>query len=255
MANFSDTVVVFAGLDPSAGAGLSADIESINQFGIVALPIATILTAQNSAKITKIVAVSSNLIAEQFNLLYEDIKFQVIKIGAMASTTQIDVINKCINKKANMKIVVDPIIFSSSGKRIMTDKMLIKMRKKIIPKATIITPNKSELEMLAPNLAEKDAVTELKCSWTLVTSAQQTKDTITHKLYKKANLYKTFKCNKLDKQYHGSGCTLASAISALLAIGYDVDIACKNALEYCYQTLLNAKKIGKIQYNPIRHKP
>jgi len=252
---FSNSVLVFAGLDPSGGAGLSADIESINQFGIVALPIATVLTAQNTAKITQIDIVKSSLIKEQFELLNNDINFNVVKIGLIGSAEQADTIFQCINKKSDLKVVVDPIISSSSGKRLIANNTLIKIIKNIIPLSTIITPNKAELAELAPGLDEPKAVAHLKCDWTLVTTTSQTEYRVEHTLYKKSNVYKKFYYNKLPKQYHGSGCTLASSISALLAVGFDVDNACKKALEYSYQTLLDAKKIGKIQYNPIRSKP
>lgn len=254
MEKFSDSVLIFAGLDPSGGAGLSADIESINQFGVIALPIATILTAQNTAKITTIDVVKSSTIKEQFELLNNDIDFRIIKIGLIGSVEQVDIISQFIKNKKEIKVILDPIILASSGKKLTNEQTLIKI-KKLIPLCEIITPNKLELELLAPNLDERSAVANLKCKWTLITTASKGDDKVEHRLYKGVNLYKKFYYKKLNRKYHGSGCTLASSISALLAIGFDVDNACEKALEYSYQTLLNAKKIGKIQYNPIRSRP
>ncbi|MCS5591142.1 MAG: hydroxymethylpyrimidine/phosphomethylpyrimidine kinase [Gammaproteobacteria bacterium] len=253
--SFSDSVLVFSGLDPSGGAGLSADIEAINQFGITALPIATTLTAQNTFEVTMVQAVDCAIIEAQFRALIKDIDFQVAKIGLLGTASQVNTIANCLSKKPELRIVLDTIVCSSSNKQLLDESAVMAMKDKLIPLAEIITPNRSELALLAPDLDEVEAVQLLGRPWTLVTGTDDSKTEIEHRLYQGGELHAGFNYVKLPGEYHGSGCTLASSISALLARGLDMDIACKRALDYCYQTLLNAKKLGKMQYPPNRSKP
>jgi len=253
--SFSESVLVFSGLDPSGAAGLSADIESINQFGITALPIATTLTAQNTSEVTMVQSVDCALIEEQFRALIVDIDFQVAKIGLLGSASQVNTIANLLVKKPELRIVLDPIICSSSGKQLLDEDAIAAMKDKLIPLVEIITPNRSELALLAPDLDEVKAVALLSRPWTLVTGTDDSQNEIEHRLYQQGNLFASFNYVKLPGEYHGSGCTLSSSISALIALGIDVDIACKRALDYCYQTLLSAKKLGKMQYHPNRSTP
>ena len=253
--SFSESVLVFSGLDPSGAAGLSADIESINQFGITALPIATTLTAQNTSEVTMVHSVDCALIEAQFRALIVDIDFQVAKIGLLGSASQINTIANLLAKKPELRVVLDPIVCSSSGKQLLDEGAIAAMKDKLIPLAEIITPNRSELALLAPDLDEVKAVASLSRPWTLITGTDDSQNEIEHRLYQQDKLFASFNYVKLPGEYHGSGCTLSRSISALLALGIDVDIACKRALDYCYQTLLNAKKLGKMQYHPNRSKP
>ena len=253
--SFSESVLIFSGLDPSGGAGISADIEAINQFGITTLPIVTVLTAQNTCEVTQLEAVDCELIEAQYGAVVSDIDFQVVKIGLLGSTEQIKTIAHCLSKKPQLSIVLDPIIRASSDRQLVDENVVVAMRERLIPLSTIITPNQSELALLAPDLDESSAVKSLNCPWVLLTGTDGSEKEIEHRLYHQGELHSSFTYVKLPGEYHGSGCTLASAISALLALGIDIDIACKRALDYCYQTLLSAKKLGKMQYHPNRSKP
>jgi hydroxymethylpyrimidine/phosphomethylpyrimidine kinase len=253
--SFSESVLVFAGLDPSGGAGISADIEAINQFGITTLPIVTVLTAQNTCEVTQLEVVDCALIEAQYRAIVADIDFQVVKIGLLGSSEQIKTIAHCLGEKPQLSIVLDPIIRASSDKQMVDESAILAMQKQLISLATIITPNQAELSLLAPDLDESSAIKSLNCPWVLLTGTDGAQKEIEHRLYCRGELHSNFRYVKLPGEYHGSGCTLASAISALLALGIDVDIACKRALDYCYQTLLSAKKLGKMQYHPNRSKP
>ncbi len=253
--SFSESVLVFSGLDPSGGAGISADIEAINQFGITTLPIVTVLTAQNTCEVTQLEAVDCELIEAQYKAVAADIDFQVVKIGLLGSAEQINTIANCLSEKPQLSIVLDPIIRASSDKQLVDESAILAMRKQLIPLSTIITPNQTELLLLAPGLNESSAIKSLNCPWVLLTGTDGAQKEIEHRLYCQGELHSSFRYVKLPGEYHGSGCTLASSISALLALGVDVDIACKRALDYCYQTLLSAKKLGKMQYHPNRLQP
>ncbi|MBE8190340.1 MAG: hydroxymethylpyrimidine/phosphomethylpyrimidine kinase [Candidatus Thioglobus sp.] len=250
-----ENVLIFAGLDPSGGAGLAADVETINQFGLTPLPIITNLTVQNTASVRRLQEVSSNLITEQYQHLQADINFEVVKIGLLSSDEQIQTISKLISGKI---LVLDPIVKSSSGKDFLDQNLLLSLKKYLLPLAKIITPNFAELCALA-NLSgennEQKAVAKLGCEWILVTKTDTSDKQIEHNLYHQNRLLESFNYAKLAGDFHGSGCTLASAIAAQIALGAAVNTACKRALDYTYQTLLNAKSVGKMQYHPHRKLP
>jgi hydroxymethylpyrimidine/phosphomethylpyrimidine kinase len=248
-----DRVLVLAGLDPCGGAGITADIETINQFGVTPLPIISVLTAQNTATVAKIQAVDYQLIQTQLDVLTQDIDIQVVKIGLLSSVEQINTIANWLNEKHI--VILDPIIKSSTANELSSQKSVDALKQLLLPKVKILTPNVAELKILAPELNEQDAVASLPCEWVLLTTTDTSDKIIEHRLYHHGILADSFTYHKLPGKYHGSGCTLASAISALIASKVDVIIAIKRALDYTYQTLLNAKQIGKMQYHPNRTTP
>ena len=248
----ADSVLLFSGLDPSGAAGISADIETINQFGLNPLPIVTSLTAQNTQRVESTDVVKDSLLEKQFNLLDEDISFNTVKIGLLGSVSQIKTISRLIGEKNTLNVVVDPILISGTQENMSSIKIVGVMKKYLFPKCTILTPNLEELNLLSPGLSEKEAVSSLNCPWVLVTTSDSSKIDIEHRLYNKSSLIRRFNYKKLPDKFHGSGCTLSSAISALLAKGIAIEEACDQGLAYTYQCLLNAKKLGKMQYHPIR---
>ena len=250
-----DSVLVLSGLDPCGGAGISADIETINQFGVTPLPIVTTLTVQNTQSVKSAQAVDAKLIAEQFNHLKEDVDFSVVKIGLLSSNAQIQTIASLLKTCETAAVVLDPIVSSSTGQQLLEDQALKTLKQDLLPMVTVLTPNVAELKALSSMVDEQKAIESLPCEWVLLTTTDTSKDEIEHRLYHHGQCIERFTYVKLPGQYHGSGCTLSSAIGALLASGVDVDIACKRALDYTYQSLLNAKSIGKMQYHPNRELP
>jgi len=248
----ADSVLVFSGLDPSGAAGIAADIETINQFGLTPLPIITTLTAQNTQRVESLEVTKDSLLERQFNLINEDISFNTVKIGLLGSSSQIIAISKLLKDRKRLNIVLDPILISGTDENLSSIEMIEAMKSELLPLCLLLTPNLAELNVLAPGLSEQAAVSSLNCPWILVTTSDSSEVQIEHRLYHESKLVKKFTYDKLPNKFHGSGCTLSSAISALIASGEDVDVACKKALQYTYQCLLSAKKIGKMQYHPNR---
>ena len=248
----ADSVLVFSGLDPSGAAGIAADIETINQFGLTPLPIITTLTAQNTQRVDSLEVTKDSLLERQFNLINEDISFNTVKIGLLGSSSQIIAISKLLKDRKQLNIVLDPILISGTDENLSSIEMIEAMKSELLPLCLLLTPNLAELNALAPGLSEQAAVASLNCPWVLVTTSDSSEVEIEHRLYHESKLVKKFTYDKLPNKFHGSGCTLSSAISALIASGEDVDVACKKALQYTYQCLLSAKKIGKMQYHPNR---
>jgi hydroxymethylpyrimidine/phosphomethylpyrimidine kinase len=248
----ADSVLVFSGLDPSGAAGIAADIETINQFGLTPLPIITTLTAQNTQRVESLEVTKDSLLERQFNLINEDISFNTVKIGLLGSSSQIIAISKLLKDRKRLNIVLDPILISGTDENLSSIEMIEAMKSELLPLCLLLTPNLAELNVLAPGLSEQAAVSSLNCPWILVTTSDSSEVQIEHRLYHESKLVKKFTYDKLPNKFHGSGCTLSSAISALITSGEDVDVACKKALQYTYQCLLSAKKIGKMQYHPNR---
>ena len=250
-----DSVLVFSGLDPCGGAGVGADIESINQFGVTPLPIVTTLTVQNTQSVKSTQTVDAQLITEQFNHLKEDVDFSVVKIGLLSSKSQIQTIASLLETCEALTIVLDPIVSSSTNQQLLDEQALKSLKQELLPMVTVLTPNVAELNALSSTEDEQQAIESLPCEWVLLTTTDTSKNKIEHRLYHHAQCVERFTYTKLPGDYHGSGCTLSSTISALLASGVDVNIACKRALDYTYQSLLSAKSIGKMQYHPNRQAP
>ena len=251
----ADSVLLFSGLDPSGAAGVSADIETINQFGVTPLPIITTLTAQNTQRVLSLEPTKSSLLELQFKLIDEDISFNTVKIGLLGSPYQVKVISKLLRDRRGVNIILDPIISSSTEHILSSNEMIDAIKKELIPLCLILTPNLAELNALAPGLNEESAISSLNCPWVLLTTSDSSEIQVEHRLYHDSNLIRKFTYKKLAGQYHGSGCTLSSAIAALVALDVPVEDACEKALDYTYQSLLSAKKVGKMQYHPNRTFP
>lgn len=245
----SDCVLVFSGLDPSGAAGLVADVEVLSHFHLTPLSILTALTVQNTQTVASVEAVDAALIQQQYHYLLADIEVSVVKIGLLSSVAQIRQIAELV---AGKTVVLDPIVRSSSADVFLDETLIDALKKYLLPHVAVLTPNVLELQTLAPNLTEQQAVKSLGCAWILLTRTDVSGAQIEHRLYHHAALIRRFYYQKLPHHYHGSGCTLSTAISALIARGEDVAEACQQALDYTYQTLLSAKKIGKNQYHPRR---
>jgi len=183
----ADTVLLFSGLDPSGAAGIVADIETINQFGITSLPIITTLTVQNSQEVKHVEVTSQTLIEAQFQALTEDIAFQTVKIGLLGSLGQIKTIIKLLNTRPELSIILDPVITSGNNETFLDEDAINVMRNELIPLVTILTPNLTELNRLAPGLDEQSAVSSLDCPWILVTTADSSEVEIEHRLYHHSN--------------------------------------------------------------------
>jgi len=120
----SDSVLVLSGLDPCGGAGIAADIETINQFGVTPLPIITTLTVQNTQSVKSTQEVDSKLIAEQFNHLKTDVTFSVAKIGLLSSKKQIEVLTNLLSECDDVTIVLDPIVKSTAKDKLLDSQTL-----------------------------------------------------------------------------------------------------------------------------------
>lgn len=249
------SILIIAGLDPTGGAGIAADVETIFYHKLSSLPIISVLTSQNTKAVYDFENVSANIIKKQIKHLTNDISFNAIKLSLLGSGENINNISQLLKKYQNLPIVFDPIIKSGQEQELTIKKNIELIKNKIIPYCLLITPNKSELKKLFPNINQKKAAKEIYkigCPYMLVTATDTAKIMIKHKLYHNGELLKTFKYKKLNNKFHGTGCTLASSICANIVNGYTVKSSCKKGLKYSYKAITNSKKLGNYQLHPNR---
>ena len=256
MSSSPANILCFSGLDPSGGAGIQADIESIASMGGHALPIITALTVQDTQNVSRFETVNVELFTEQARKLLEDVDIQAIKIGMVASVGIIEAIHTILSQHPNVPVIYDPVISAGGGGDLSDSSIIEAIRSQLVPLTTLLTPNSPEARLLS---SESDLVScgkhllETGCKNVLVTGTHENAETVDNLWFNEGQHLETFSWERLPYEYHGSGCTLASAIAALMAQGLDPFIAANEAQDYSWNTLKNAYLISsKGQYIPNR---
>jgi len=249
-------VLSISGHDPSGGAGIQADIEAITQHSCHACSVITALTIQNTTCFKKIIPQSADHILEQLQALLDDIDISAIKIGLLGSEENIYAVHEVIQTHPNIPVIIDPVLASGLGNRLVNDTQVKILKSKLLPNATVITPNSIEARTLAGNLTSlKDCGLKLLatgCKNVLITGTHEMKEKVVNSLYSDSGAIESRSWDRLNHTYHGSGCTLASSIAALIALGHDPASAALDAQAYTWKSLKNAYKPGKGQYIPRR---
>lgn len=255
MTDTPPVVLVFAGLDPSGGAGLQADIEAIASAGGHAAPVATCLTVQDTQQVHEIVPVDADLINVQARVVLADLPVAALKIGAMASAEVIDAIGGVLAEHPELPVVLDPVLASGSGQAFSTDDMLIALHQQLLPRTTLLTPNSVEARRLCPETSSlADAAAHLLqqgVKQVLITGTHEPGDDVTNTLYAR-NHQHSFRWPRLAGEYHGSGCTLAARIAAHLAKGESILNAVEHAQKYTHAALSQAYRLTDGQSLPRR---
>ena len=239
------TVLCFSGLDPSGGAGLQADIEAIGQSGAHAAIACTALTIQNSQQVFGFEATSKELLVAQANAVVNDLPIRCVKSGMLGTTDNITALAEFLTQHPNYAYVLDPVLVANSGGSLGDQATLVKAFQQLIPLATLITPNTVELRALT-GIQDIDEATEalfkLGTKAVLVKGGhEETPDYIRNALYINNDLVSETTCARLEGEYHGSGCSLASFIAGRLAQGDTVQQAVNHAETWLFGVLQQAE--------------
>lgn len=254
-------VLVFAASDPSSGAGIQADLLALAGLGCHPLTALTALTVQNTCGIENVVAVDPDLLERQARLMLADCAVHCFKIGALGSTENVIRIASILSEHPGIPLVFDPVLRSGRGDPLADAKMIKAMRELLLPRTTLLTPNVPEALYLsgrtnAPisaNLAEgAQRLIAAGARHVLITGTHQDTPQVINSLYGANGLLRQDIWPRLPGEYHGSGCTLASAIAAFMAHGQAIEMAVRNAQEYTWQTLAHAFSVGRGQSIPNR---
>ncbi|WP_264193350.1 bifunctional hydroxymethylpyrimidine kinase/phosphomethylpyrimidine kinase [Methylobacillus gramineus] len=258
------TVLTFAASDPSGGAGLQADILALASIGCHPLSVVTAITVQDTVGVENVVALDSDLVNEQARTLLEDMQVSAFKLGMLGSVENIAVIAEIVADYPDVPLLIDPILSSGRGDELANDEMQEAMIDLLFPQATLITPNSLEARRLAYAIddsddmenASLDEVVErllaLGPEYVLVTGTHERSPQVINNLYGSQKLLRSYPCERLPGSYHGSGCTLTSAIAACIAHGLTMEEAIAEAQEYTWQSLKHAFRPGMGQYIPDR---
>ncbi len=254
-------VLSFAASDPTGGAGTQADVLTLASMGCHPLTVVTALTVQDTAGVDGILAIDAEWVADQARMLLEDVPVAAFKLGMLGSPESIAAIAEILADYPDIPVVLDPVLTSGRGDELASDDMIAAMRDMLIPQTSVLTPNSHEARRLALFDSDEDdldlaacaaRLTELGCEYVLVTGTHENTPRVLNSLYDTKGHVQTDAWDRLPGSYHGSGCTLASAIAAALAYGHDVSGAVRDAQNFTYEALKAAFRPGMGQYIPER---
>ena len=241
-------ILCLSGFDPSGGAGIQADIESIASMGGHAVPVITALTVQNTQNVSYFEPVKTQLFTEQVSKLLEDVAVKAIKIGMVGSLNIIEAIGTILKENPDLPVIYDPVLAAGGGAKLTETGMLAAIQELLLPHTTILTPNSPEARLLS-NENELNAcglkLMEQGCDAVLLTGTHEDSEHVDNMWFYEGRHVETFSWDRLPNEYHGSGCTLASAIAALIAQGLDPFNAINEAQDYSWNTLKHAFKISE----------
>ncbi|MFA9487034.1 hydroxymethylpyrimidine/phosphomethylpyrimidine kinase [Moraxella haemolytica] len=240
-------VLCFSGLDPSGGAGLQADIESIGVAGAHATVACTAITIQSSQAVFGFDAVSSELLKAQAAAVLDDLPIKAIKSGMLGTTDNIQTLADLFKSgriPKDIPFVLDPVLVANSGGSLGDQDTLVKAFTALLPYATLITPNTHELRALAGLDDLHDCAKKLNQQGVRAVLVKTSHDfhdgDIKQFLYVDEQIVHTSIIPRLTGEFHGSGCSLASHIAGRLAMGDDLIDAIKHADAWIISTLRHA---------------
>jgi hydroxymethylpyrimidine/phosphomethylpyrimidine kinase len=249
------TVLCISGHDPSGGAGILADAEAVRAAGAFAVTVVTALTDQDTGVLRSIHPQPPEQIDAQCRALIEDSRPRAIKIGLVGSSRIVRVLGSLIDRHPDLPLVLDPVLASNAGQEMVDAALLNQLRNHLVRRATLVTPNLPEACTLADS--EDPArcarrLLEIGARWVLVTGTHDATPEVTNRLYSADGAERTWTWPRLPGEYHGSGCTLASAIAARLALGWPMMEAVAAAQDYTWTSLERALRTGRSQLTPNR---
>ena len=260
------TCLSIAGSDCSGGAGIQADLKTFSAHGVYGMSVITALTAQNTNGVSAVTAVDSGFVKQQLNSVFDDIKPDAIKIGMLANQENIMAVSRCLRSYKAKNVVLDPVMVSTSGDSLLDSSAVQCLLTDLMPLAHIITPNLSELLVLANSLDIANASMPLNTSMLHSLTMRVYHELPRHNdgrkvslLSKGGHLAGNLACDILidneqlhyfsttrieTKNTHGTGCTLSSAIASQLALTKSMSDACDASKAYLQKALSTGLDLG-----------
>ena len=253
-------VLTFAATDPSGGAGIQADILTLASMGCHPLSVITAITVQNTSGVEDIYPIDSDWVADQARAILEDIPVAAFKIGVLGSVENVSAIAEVVADYPDIPLILDPVLSSARGDEFANEDTLSAIKELLIPQCTLITPNTPELRRLALDDDEEDGqierlalrLIEMGCEYVLVTGTHESTPDVINTLFFERGIIRSDNWRRLPGSYHGSGCTLASAIAATIARGLEISEAVREAQDYTWQALKHGFRPGMGQFIPDR---
>lgn len=246
------TILSIAGSDSSGGAGIQADLKTITCLGEYGMTVITALTAQNTMGVVAVDNVSVGMVKSQLDAVFGDIRPEAVKLGMIAVPDIMEAVcEKLVEFKAE-NIVVDPVMVSTSGSRLMEDQTVRMLKERLIPLADIITPNLAEAEVLSGvKIATKEdmlkAAGEIASYYNgaVLVKGGHLEEDAEDLLYQNGEAVWISGKRINNPNTHGTGCTLSSAIAVFLAKGYSVEESVRQAKEYVSGAIAAGLNLGR----------
>lgn len=249
-------VMTIAGNDPSGGAGIQADLETIASMGCHGAPVITALTVQDTRDIKELLPLSPGLVAAQARAVLEDMPVAAVKIGLLGSVEVAEAVHTLLADYPDIPVVLDPVLATGGGTGLAGEDLIQAIRHLLLPHTWVLTPNSPEARRLAPEADSLDAcamaLLEQGCRYVLITGTHEPAPQVVNRLYGNHRRLEAYAWERLPHSYHGSGCTLASAIAGLLAQGQECLSAIHQAQEYTWEALRAGYRLGMGQHIPNR---
>ena len=252
--------MIIAGSDSSGGAGIQADIKTASSLGVYSMTALTAVTVQNTKSVKAVIPIPPNEIYNQIIHTTKDIKPDAIKIGMLNSTKVIDKVFRSLNEMKIKKIILDPVMIAKGGSRLITNQAVKLMKKKLLNKVSLITPNIPEAEILTgikiinknDMILAANEFIKLGVQNVLVKGGHL-KSKKLHDIFVNKKEIKIFSNRKFNtKNTHGTGCTLSTAITSFFSCGKTLKRSCELGIKYVNSAILTNPKIG-IGHGPINH--
>lgn len=246
------TALAIAGSDSSGGAGIQADLKTMTVNGVFAMTAITALTAQNTLGVTAIMEVEPEFLAKQIDAVFTDIPPDAVKIGMVSSAGLVEVIAERLAFYGAKNVVVDPVMVATSGARLIGEDAVDVLKSRLLPLATLLTPNIPEAEVLsaisiksADDMVKAAAIIGDQYGCAVLCKGGHNLNDANDLLYSKGSIH-WFKGERIDNpNTHGTGCTLSSAIAANLAKGESLVDAVSKAKAYISKALAAMLDLGQ----------
>jgi len=249
-------VLSISGHDPGGGAGIQADIEAIAANGCHACSVITCITEQDTCDVRALLPQPTTQVLAQASTLMADSRVSAIKIGLLGEAGIAEALADLLERHPQIPVVLDPVLASGAGSQLAGEELVRAIRGQLLPRTSLVTPNTPEARALAPHAANLDdcaaRLLELGCGAVLITGTHEAAPQVVNRLYQGGAPPRQSVWQRLPGSYHGSGCTLASAIASRLALGEDLADATANAQRYTWQTLAKGLRTGRCQPIPDR---
>jgi hydroxymethylpyrimidine/phosphomethylpyrimidine kinase len=255
------TAVTIAGSDSGGGAGIQADLKTFAAHGVFGMSVITAVTAQNTLTVTASLALEPELVAAQIDAVASDLPIHAVKVGMLATTGIVGAVAEALARHHLAPVVLDPVMVAKGGARLLVDDATEALRARLLPLATIVTPNAPEAAVLTglpvTNLAEQRAaaveLVRLGAAAALVKGGHL--DGTAVDVLADADTIIELRSERIPSRHtHGTGCTLSAAIAARLALGHSLRDAVAEAKAYVTRAIAQAPGLGH-GHGPLQHFP
>lgn len=249
-------VMVLAGHDPTGGAGIQADIEALTSLGCHPCTVITALTAQDTQNVKDFQPVPATFLIEQARAVLEDMPVAAFKIGMTASVEIVEAIHTLLRDYPTLPVILDPVLAGGGGGSLARGHLVDALMDLLVPQTTVITPNSVEARRLCEDADSLEACAQQLMAqgaeYVFITGGHESSPDIVNRLWGHRQFISEYCQPRLPGEFHGTGCTLASAVAGYLAHGAAVPTAVRDAQAYTARTVAHARRLGMGQLIPNR---